>query len=390
MSVYKHRDSPYWHFDFQRKGYRFSGSTDVPQHRPKREAEAVEKEERRKAEQLVAAAHESGRRPMTVAVACDRWWNEVGQHLAETDIETALHWLRDQLGPKTMLHAITADDVTKAIAERRTHMVKAGRTDKGVQLYRPIKARTVNRTVPMLLRRIMLRARDLWNVVIFKMPKWKPLMLKEVKRPINELTLAGEDAIDETERADYAALRRFITIMGLRAQEALLTWPQVDFDAGEIRIVGKGDKPAVLPLPKDAYAILWALRGHDPMWVFTFVAERTRKCGKTGKEYEKGKRYPITYWGLTSHRVRHWKKAGVTSHVHDLRHTTGRRVLRNTGNLKLVQQLLRHSDIGITAKLYADVLIEDIRDGLNATAKGLESRRKSRTAQPIKAKPLKG
>jgi len=58
----------------------------------------------------------------------------------------------------------------KAVAERRTHMVKAGHDDKGKQLYRPISARTVNRTVVYLLRRIMLRARDKWNTVIFKMP----------------------------------------------------------------------------------------------------------------------------------------------------------------------------------------------------------------------------
>jgi integrase len=72
---------------------------------------------------------------------------------------------------------------------------------------------------------------------------------------------------------------------------------------------------------------------------------------------------------------RKWAKAGVVARLHDLRHTTGMRTLRATGNLKLVQKLLRHSDIKTTATFYTDALVEDIRDGLEATAKSAESQR---------------
>jgi hypothetical protein len=42
-------------------------------------------------------------------------------------------------------------------------------------------------------------------------------------------------------------------------------------------------------------------------------------------------------------------------------------MLRTMGNPKLVQKLLGHTDIKITAEFYADVLVEDIRAGMDRT-----------------------
>ena len=50
MSVYKHKDSPFYHFDFQYKGDRFHGSTGCTS---RREAEAFERAERDRAKQQV-------------------------------------------------------------------------------------------------------------------------------------------------------------------------------------------------------------------------------------------------------------------------------------------------------------------------------------------------
>jgi integrase len=69
---------------------------------------------------------------------------------------------------------------------------------------------------------------------------------------------------------------------------------------------------------------------------------------KNGQTRIKGQRYPITYYGIGSNK-RKWKKAGVDAKFHALRHTTGMRTLRKTGNLKVVQKILGHSDIAITA-----------------------------------------
>jgi integrase len=95
-------------------------------------------------------------------------------------------------------------------------------------------------------------------------------------------------------------------------------------------------------------------------------------------------RYVLTYInhgakGLPRHRITPSggimatiKKAMVDAGIedfrfHDLRHTFATRLLRLTGNLKLVSKLLGHSQVETTTR-YAHVLDEDMRAGLDAYA----------------------
>lgn len=372
MSVYRHKNSPYWQYDFQRGGHRFSESTGIPISRPKREAQAAEKIAIEAAERLVAEIRGRGRKPVTLGDACDRWWIEVGQYGAERDLQQALAWLKEQIGAKVPLHKISDADVLAAIAARRQHCKASGHDDDGRQLYKFISPRTINRTVPLLLRRIMRRARDLWDVAIIREPKWRDLVLPVPRRHTPEISVAQEAEIDATERDDYHAVRKFATITGLRLREALLTWPQVDFENRVIRVIAKGEIPRIVPLSHDAYAILWAERGRHPEFVFTFVARRTKIDTRTGKEYIRGERYPITPAGITSNRRRHWP---VQARWHDLRHTAGRRTVRATGNLKAAQALLGHADIATTSRFYVDALVEDVRAAMEATAADTAAKR---------------
>lgn len=374
MSVFKVRNSPYYQFDFQIQGLRFSGSTKC---RNERDAKEEEKRRRAEAERIVADNVRTGRKPLTVGVAFDRWWDQVGARGNDPDLKRALTWLGDQIGREVALHDITDDIVSRAVEARRKCVMKAGRDSKGKQLYRPISNRTVNKTVVSLLSRVMNRARDNWSATIFTMPAWKRHKLAERKRPVREITADEDSRIDEVESRDYAELREFAEIMGLRRKELLLTWPQVDFKAGAISIIGKGGKHAILPLPRRAYEILWRLRGNHETWVFTFVAERTRVCPKTKIKFVRGKRYPMTYYGIGTNRRRKWRKAGVDARLHDTRHTTGMRTLRTTGNLRLVQKLLRHHDVSTTAKFYTDTEMDDLRSGMEATIRSSESQKKS-------------
>jgi integrase len=385
MSVFRIKGSPYYQFDFQIKNHRFYGSTESEN---EREAKNIEKAKRAEATRLVADSITTGRKPMTVAVAFDRWWDQVGRHGSDPDLERALGWLSEQLGRNVALHDINDDMLSRAVEARRKCVMRSGIDDRRTQLYRPISNRTVNKTVTSLLRRVMRRARKSWSVTILNEPEWKEHFLPERKRPIRELSTAEIAAIDGVESVDYSGLWEFATIIGLRRKEMLLTWPQVDFELSVIRIVGKGGTPAILPLTKRAYEILWNLRGNHGTSVFTFVAQRTRPCPKTGAKFIRGQRYPITYYGMGSDK-RKWAKAGVDARIHDLRHTAGMRTLRSTGNLKLVQKLLRHTDIKTTSTFYADALVEDIRAGLEATAKSTESQKKSQTGNETVNKTMK-
>lgn len=365
MSVYPIKDSRYWQFDFQIEGYRFSGSTKKT---CERDAKAVEATEKAKARELVKSITVAAGEPLRLGAACDRWWAEVGSQGAERDMQHALGRIRDIIGDRTFLHDITDDTLSRLIAERRQDRVRAGRDDNGTQLWRPISNKRVNKTTTGLLRRVITRAVDNWDAVVPRPPKWEKHWLKETKRPIREIGHAEEAAIDAEEDADYAALRRFAVITGLRRGNLLLRWPQVDFEQAVVRVIAKGGVPRVIPLTKEAYALLWSRRGHHPEAVFTFVAQRTKPNPKTKGKYIRGQRYPITVYGLASHWRYATKRAGVKARIHDLRHTAATRTLRETGNLRLVQKLLGHTDIKITAEFYADVLLEDLREGMERTS----------------------
>ncbi|HEX4238266.1 MAG TPA: tyrosine-type recombinase/integrase, partial [Xanthobacteraceae bacterium] len=116
--------------------------------------------------------------------------------------------------------------------------------------------------------------------------------------------------------------------------------------------------------------ILWPLRGHHPDHVFTYKAQRTRD-GRV-----QGRRYPLTYSGVKIAWRRLRKRAGVSGfRFHDFRHNLATKLLRETGNLKLVQRALNHRDLKTTTR-YAHVLDDEVAAAMERVA---ESRNKSRS-----------
>lgn len=88
--------------------------------------------------------------------------------------------------------------------------------------------------------------------------------------------------------------------------------------------------------------------------VFTYV------CRLPLEGQEKGKRYPITPEGAKSQWRRLKKRAGVEDfRFHDIRHDVATKLLRKTGNLKLVQRALNHRDVKTTVK-YAHVMDDEV------------------------------
>ena len=109
MPVYKRQNTPFYVYDFQVNGRRFYGSTGA---KSKREAERVEDELRRQAREQArkaaeaAGAHENG--PLTLDVAASRYWQEIGQHHAESaDTWRDLERLVAYFGPGKLLADIT-------------------------------------------------------------------------------------------------------------------------------------------------------------------------------------------------------------------------------------------------------------------------------------------
>src|SRR5262249_42533613 len=158
-------------------------------------------------------------------------------------------------------------------------------------------------------------------------------------------------------------------------------WSEIDWKARQITKLGKGGRRVTVPITATIRDILWPLRGHHPDFVFTYVCQRARG-GRS-----KGARYPLNYYGVQSCWQRVRKLAGVTGfRFHDHRHDFATKLLRETGNLKLVQKALNHRNIRSTLR-YAHVLDSEVAEAMERVAK---SRNRSRSGALRIVKPLAG
>jgi integrase len=363
VSVYKTGRSPFWQFDFKVRGRRFFGSTKATN---RREAEAIERAEREKAKQHVAQV-EAARTSLCLDDIAGRWWSEVGAHLAGGGARNAWRELERLIaffGKDRLLTAIGGGDVAKLVAWRRGQSVSKSGT-KSAALISPF---TVNATTKAL-RKLFTRAKS-WGVRFDQEPRWRDHVLKEPQERVRELAEHEAAQLEAVTRDDLAPFFAFARASGLRLRECLLKWSEVKWEARQIVKLGKGGKIVTVPITSAIREILWPLRGHHPEHVFTFVADRTVD-GRV-----KGQRYPMTYNGARNAWWQLRKRSGVTGfRFHDFRHDLATKLLRETGNLKLVQRALNHSHIETTVR-YAHVLDHEVADAMERVTK---SRNSSRT-----------
>jgi integrase len=249
-------------------------------------------------------------------------------------------------------------------------VTRHGRGKKKAKSAPFIAPATVNRSTTEVLKKLFTRAKA-WGIRFDNEPNWKSHWLKEPQERVRELHGGEGDRLDDATRDDYRPIMEFASASGLRLNECLLKWPEVNWDTRRIEKPGKGGKRVSVPITDTVREILWPLRGHHEESVFTYVAIRTRKT----QGLVRGQRYPITYNGLKSAWKRLRAAAGMADfRFHDLRHDFATKLLRDTGNLKLVQKALNHADIKTTTK-YAHVMDEEVATALDRVQK---SRRKSR------------
>jgi integrase len=377
MSVYRPKASPFYQFDFQLEGHRFHGSTKCT---TEREAKAVERAERERARAFVKAARSSST-SLKLDDIGNRYLDEVGQYHAGSDTtERDVARIVDHLSADKLITEITDDDVAKLVAWRRGHRVK-GR--KHAPLISPS---TVNRSTTEVLKKLFTFAKRR-NVRFEHEPEWKTHFLKEPEERVRELHLEEADCLDAAVRADWKPFVEFANESGLRLRECVtLRWAQVNWSAGQIVRLGKGGKRVTKQLTPTLRAILEPLQGHHPEFVFTYVAHRTHSARVKGGARTKGQRYPVTLNGAKSAWKRFRKAAAkeVASFAdfrfHDLRHDFATRLLRESGNLKLVQRALNHADVRMTTR-YAHVLDNEVAEAMERAAEARrEFRNKSRSA----------
>jgi integrase len=371
VSIYRDKRTPYYQFDFQIDGHRFHGSTKCTS---RKDAERFESLERERAASLVKATKRS-RSSLAIDDVADRLWNDNAQYDAEPKAtETNLARLIEYFGPTKLLTDIDHKAAKELVAWRRGHRVsRRGKPTKEQREALPLVSNaTVNRSASKVLQRLFKFAKA-EGALFESEPKWEDLFLPEPVERVRELQDSEASAIDEAMRDDYGPFFDYARASGMRLKECVtLRWTEVNFGTRQIVRTGKGGRRVVFPITPAVRDILFPLQGQHSEFVFTYVAiYGNRRLGRV-----RGQRYPLTYNGAKTAWQRLRASSGIADfRFHDFRHDFGTKLLRDSGNLKLVQKALNHRDIKSTLR-YAHVLDEDVAAAVERLA---ESRKNSRS-----------
>ena len=335
---FRPKGSRFWHYDFQIRGCRFHGSTGTESFE---EAKAVEAEARVAAKSQAAAPTGI----FTLSEALGTYYADVA--CRQTSARTMLSHgkaLTSVIDPKTRLPDLTAAMIQRHVSTRRA-TVANGTVNRELQtLGRALRhmARVHSATIPDL----DLRAAE----------------TAEPEERVRELTRAEQDRLFQHLRADLHPLVTFALMTGARVSAICnLRWSDVDLDAGILILREKGAKQHRFPINAEMRAFLFALPRATALpharYVLTYLSHRTREP----------QRHQITpTGGIMEDFKAALEAAEVTDfRFHDLRHTFATRLLRQTGNLKLVSRLLGHTQIETTMR-YAHVLQDDLRAALES------------------------
>jgi integrase/recombinase XerD len=252
---------------------------------------------------------------------------------------------RRELDPVTVTHVDLAAFVSE-LAEGRD-----GR--------RPVAAATLQRKIACLrsfyrhLRREQMIERD---------PTAELRGPRRSKRLPNVLSRDEvRQLIDQPQGTTAAALRdrallETMYACGLRASEAVgLELPELDLDAGILRARGKGSKERIIPIGTKAI---------DALNAYTETA-RPRLVGIRDERhlFVNLRGGGLSRQGLYKIIQRHARTAGLEDRMspHTLRHTFATHLLAGGCDLRSLQEMLGHADIG-TTQVYTHLSNDRLRD----------------------------
>lgn len=169
------------------------------------------------------------------------------------------------------------------------------------------------------------------------------LTAEEVERLLSTPDPATPDGV-----RDIALLELFYAC-GLRISElAALPVKNVNLEESNVRVYGKGAKYRLVPLGRKAQAKVHAWLALRPQWArrddALFLGPSGKRLGRT------------TVWRLVK---RYALLANIPQNVtpHMLRHSFATHLLDNGADLRAVQEMLGHADIG-TTQIYTHVSAE--------------------------------
>ncbi len=186
--------------------------------------------------------------------------------------------------------------------------------------------------------------------------------LLETADPKSPSTLTAQEkkSSEYQERvAKYGAAFELMYATGMRVSEIVdLKDSQVDLQVGFVRVVGKGGKERIVPLGHRAQS---ALRNYLSLR----NQVRAKSLLGAGKDFV----FTSSHGGRMSrstfliHLKKNLKSAGIRSNAspHVLRHSFASHLLEGGADLRVVQELLGHSDIS-TTQIYTHLSKSHLKD----------------------------
>jgi integrase len=331
---FKPKNTKFYHYDFQIRGRRFHGSCGTEDYE---EAKAIEAEARVKAK-----SSQQTHGIYTLSEALGTYWTDICSH--QSSAETARSQgakILEILDPKTQINTLKNNEIMRFVQLRRADVSNA----------------TVNRQLQFLGRALRHMAK-FYDAQIPALDL-KAAETKEPQERIRELTMAEQSQLFAELRTDLQPLVKFALMTGARqATITGLRWTDIDLDRNRILFRLKGGKLINFPMNGEIRALLSALPKSNTIahrsYVFTYLSA------------DEVERRPIP---KNSHLWEDFRQATTDAGIenfrfHDLRHTFATRMLRTTGNLKLVSRLLGHSSIETTTR-YAHVLDDDMANAMD-------------------------
>ena len=181
------------------------------------------------------------------------------------------------------------------------------------------------------------------------------------RMPLPSEAEAAQDPKLRRERRAVLRDRAIVELLygaGLRVGELVaLDVRDVELGRGEVRVMGKGRKERVVPLPEMARRALdeWLEERRRPGVLAEplFVSLRPRKDGELRRLGARDARRMLAKRGLESHVLDH-------VHPHRLRHSYATHLLDMGADLREIQELLGHASLSTTQK-YTAVSVEQLR-----------------------------
>jgi integrase/recombinase XerD len=217
--------------------------------------------------------------------------------------------------------------------------------------FRFLKARGFSRRDPAELLRLP------------KVPQYLPHVLSELE--VNQLLdvdfalrpLAGRR--NRTLPLRDRAILELLYASGMRnAELADARLPHLDLDSRTLRVTGKGNKTRIVLFGRAAQAALQ-----------NYLEVERKVRNRLPKSLAHAERLSLSWNGRRLTTVRVWQLikesaalAGIEKAVypHLLRHSCATHMLRHGANLRVLQELLGHSDLSTTA-IYTHLTIEDLK-----------------------------